>query len=194
MHRRELLQNLCPDILIGLAAPKPTSAPQPPVKAVGLTALHVSGQVHYDKLESFVPAAAPRAVNILREGDVLLAVRGSLPKAALVQGLPSAEIYATANLGILRAGPGLDPYYLWAALAACCAEPGAPKLRHASTGQLSVRLDDLRQLSIPLPSLDQQRKLGRAAKSLRLLVSTQERVLDQSSRVLGAFLRERILT
>jgi hypothetical protein len=163
------------------------------VKAVGLKALRVTGDVYYDDLENFVPASRPNPSSALRENDVLVAIRGSLPKVALVRALPSEGIFATGNIGVLRPGEEIDPFFLWASITALCLEPGAPKFRRISTGQMSVRLRDLDNLEIATGSRREQRELGRVAKSLRHLVTTQEMILSQSNRVFGAFLRERIL-
>jgi len=192
MEHTKTLAQVCTGIFAGLSAGR--NSPHQAVQAVGLKALHASGVVLPDAIETYVPANHPAESSLLRTGDVLVAARGSLAKAALIEDSFATPLYATGNVTVLRHGPDLDPTYLWAFVSALCAEPGCPQFRRVSTGQLSMRVVDLQNLSLPMRSLDEQKELGIAARSLRHLMSVHERVLDQSGRVFTSFLRDRVLT
>lgn len=191
MKHTETLETVCREIFSGLSAGR--GFKHDAVQAVGLKALHVSGTVLVDAIEYFVPGNRPKPVNALCVGDVLVAVRGSLAKTALVEvASPTEPLYATGNIAVLRPGPRLSPVYLWAFMSALCAEPGSPRFRRSGTGQMSMRVSDLKMLSIPLPPLAEQVQLGEAARALRELVTAQESVLEQSQRTFSAFLRDRL--
>lgn len=140
------------DIFPGLATrTAPNAGGQRGVRLIGLADL-ADGQVQ-------PPGSASASVELpqdalarhaLQPGDVLLAARGSQPKAAWVAEtiLPAV---ASANLLVVRARPGTRPGVLFAYLAS---EPGlamARALSRSATDQLSIAARDLATLELPAP-------------------------------------------
>lgn len=124
---------------------------QPSIRIIGLADL-ADGQVHPPGAASAWAELPPETLarHALQSGDVLLAARGSQPKAAWVAEADLPAI-ASANLLVVRARPGMRPGVLFAYLAS---EPGlamARALSRSATDQLSIAARDLATLELPAP-------------------------------------------
>lgn len=156
--------------------------------AVGLRALDVTGIIDFEALDYIAPA--PPSKEQLRPGDVLLAIRGSLAKAALVQDLATPHLYITANLAALRPTSGLlDPSYLWLWLQSKLRQ-GATEFKRSSTGQQSISLGDLRKMEIPLIPPEEQREISTFVNNLLKFRANQKRIESKAEEFLGSFLQE----
>jgi hypothetical protein len=140
------------DIFPGLA-PRAAldDAPRQGVRIIGLADL-ADGQVQRAGTASAWAEVPPEALarHALQLGDVLLAARGSQPKAAWVSEADLPAV-ASANLLVVRARPGMRPGMLFAYLAS---EPGlamARALSRSATDQLSIAARDLATLELPVP-------------------------------------------
>lgn len=169
--------------------PSPTS-----VQAVGLRALHTSGTIRIQELERVIPPASKRVPYYqLQSGDVLVAVRGSLEKSAIVSMDFEEPVYATANIAVIRPKRStLDPFYLWSWIQGLQVF-GLQGFRRASTGQLSISTKELGRLTLSLPPLLEQREIGRAAESIWHARQLQQAVTAQYERTFRAFLDEQFI-
>lgn len=161
------------------------------VQAVGLRALHTSGTVRLQELERVIPPDSKRVPHYqLQPGDVLMAVRGSLEKSAIVTLDFEEPVYATANIAVLRPKRSiLDPFYLWSWVQGLQIF-GLQGFRRASTGQLSISTKDLGRLTLPLPPLHEQQEIGRAAEAIWRARQLQQAIVVQYERTFRAFLAE----
>lgn len=165
------------------------------VPAVGLRALHSSGTIRLNELERVIPPGGKRVPYYqLRSGDVLVAVRGSLEKAAIVTLDFEEPVYATANIAVLRPKRGeLDSFYLWSWVQGLQVL-GLQGFRRASTGQLSISTKELGRLSLSLPAFSMQQEIGRAAETIWQARQLQQAVVSQYERTFKAFLAEQFDT
>lgn len=160
-----------------------------PVRVLGLRAINNDGAVHpgffetYDLLES-----PPRSARPLEKDDVLLSIRGSAPKTALIEVNFEDATYASGNLAVLRPKrDSLDASYLWSFLMGICSNPSHPLLTRATTQQLSIRMSDLSNLTVRMPDMKDQREIGAAALALRDAVTAEREALQHGERTFRAF-------
>jgi hypothetical protein len=161
------------------------------VQAVGLRALHASGTVRLQELERVIPPTSKRGPYYqLQPGDVLVAVRGSLEKSAIVTMDFEEPVYATANIAVLRPKrSALDPFFLWSWMQGLQVL-GLQGFRRASTGQLSISTRELSRLTLVLPPLEEQKEIGRAAEAIWQARQLQQAIVAQYERTFRAFLTE----
>jgi Type I restriction modification DNA specificity domain len=174
------------DHVLEALEPSPAS-----VQAVGLRALHTSGTIRKQELERVIPPVSKRVPYFqLQSGDVLVAVRGSLEKAAIVTMDFEEPVYATANIAVLRPKRGvLDSFYLWSWIQGLQVL-GLQGFRRASTGQLSISTKELGRLTLSLPPLPEQQEIGRAAETIWQARQLQQAIVAQYERTFRAFLAE----
>ena len=141
------------EIFAGLATRVAADGARPPnaIRIIGLADL-ADGQVQPPGAASAWAELPPEmmARHALQPGDVLLAARGSQPKAAWV---PEAVLpaVASANLLVVRPRPGTRPGVVFAYLAS---EQGLAMVRalsRSATDQLSIAARDLATLDLPAP-------------------------------------------
>ena len=189
------LHSLCTDIFTGLPPRlKATGAftATNAIRMVGIRTITADGALNLGMLEEFhASSELPNSAQPLELGDVLLSIRGSLPKCAPVEEAFSQNTFASGNLAVLRPdSTQLDSSYLWSVLLRICHDEHHPLLTRATTQQLSIRISELSAVRIPQPSLDEQRAVGRAALALRNAVRTQRDALIQGERTMRAFLAD----
>lgn len=127
----------------------------------------------------------------LRTGDVVLAIRGSWDRAAVV---PSSLDGANVSRDVARIAP-LDSL-LPAFLAYFLESPRAQEYyaRHArGVGVRGINIGDLRRLDVPIPDLDEQRAAVEALELQLSLISALATALDHG-RTRSDHLRRAILT
>ena len=162
-------------------------------KAVGIRALTPLGHIDYTELELVrLPSNRQIDDHTLRSGDVLVTARGSLQKAAIItHDLPNYSVFGSSNIAIIRPKAGqLDSEYLWSWFQNLFRGENSQSLRRASTGQLSMTISDIQRLSIPLPPLDTQHRIGAASGALRRLMRLQAETAAQTETVFDAFLAD----
>ena len=106
-----------------------------------------------------VVAQIPKSDYLLRVGDVVVTLRGSTLKAAVVTEESEGAI-AGQNLAVFRPLPELDSLYLAILLRSRWMESQLARLYMQSTGTQLLKLSQLRKLEIPLPDLATQKKIG----------------------------------
>lgn len=163
-----------------------------PKQVVGIRTLTSDGTLDFAQFDEFHSVAdLPNSARMLQPGDVLLSIRGSLPKTSMIEYPFSKPTYASGNLAVLRPDcEQLDSAYLWSFLFRISRDEHHPLLTRASTQQLSIRISDLESLQVPIPSLPEQQAIGRAALALRDCIRAQRDVLEQGDRTFRAFLVE----
>jgi hypothetical protein len=161
------------------------------VQAVGLRALQSNGTIRLQELERVIPPATKRTPYYqLQSGDVIVAVRGSLEKSAIVSVDFDDPVYATANIAVIRPRRALlDPFYLWGWIQGLQVL-GLQGFRRASTGQLSISAKELGRLTWTFPPLNKQREISRAAEAIWHTRQLQQAIVTQYERTFRAFLVE----
>ena len=115
---------------------------------------------------------------LLQEGDVLILNRGGSLKPAMVTA-DYAGTVAGQNLVLLRPGAQLEPLYLVALLRAPTMKRSLVKLFTAGTTMPMLNVSRLRELVVPLPDLETQRKVA-------LLLEEHERYVAATTKALQA--------
>jgi len=133
----------------------------------------------------------PKSVRPLLPGDVLMTIRGSAPKTAIVESAFSKATFPSGNLAVLRPDQSkVVASYLWSFLSNVFRKDHHPLLTRASTQQLSIRMSDLARFEIPIAPLHKQRAIGEAALALRNALIAQQKAATQGERTFVAFLAE----
>lgn len=110
----------------------------------------------------------PNPNHQLREGDVVVTLRGTSLKASVVTEQAAGGV-AGQNLAVLRPGPTITSLYLAVILRSRWVQAELAGHYSQSTGTQILRLSHLADLIIPVPNLDTQEKLA------NLFVSTEKR-------------------
>ena len=114
-------------------------------------------------------------------GDVLFVSRGSRNKAAVVESVPEPTI-ASSTFYILHPHEGIDPGYLAWCLNQAPVQAQIGQVR-TGAGTPIVQRRIFAEIRIPVPSLDQQRKLavmgGLMAQELRI----RNRLVEESKKL-----------
>jgi len=124
--------------------------------------LETSSSPHISREEYM---SVPRAQ--LRPGDVLVTTTGQyLGRAAMVEELTASATISGA-VTILRPKESVDPQYLAALLNSPVCRVQIEALQASSTAQPYIRRADLGEIIIPLPPLENQRRLAAEVTRLR---------------------------
>ncbi len=102
----------------------------------------------------------PKSQYLLQVGDVVMTLRGTPLKAAVVMKEVEGAI-AGQNLAVFRPQPILDSVYLAVLLRSQWMKSKLAKFYMQSTGTQLLKLSQLRELQIPLPDLETQQKIGK---------------------------------
>lgn len=142
------------------------------------------GTVRRDTLVRIQPERVPDPY-LVREGDVLLKVRGASHTAGVVSGLPPATM-ASNHFYILRPGtPGILPEYLaWY----INQPPAQTELSRGTQGSGSVtvvRRTDFENLEIPVPPLAVQEHITALDRLQRREQELTDSLLARRARLLG---------
>ncbi len=189
------LSEVCEQIFTGLP-PRLKALPGAAVLTsfplIGIRAITSDGQLDIQQIEEFsFEGKLPKYIRSLVQGDVLMTIRGSNPKAAIVESAFNETTYPSGNLAVLRADQSkIVPSYLWSYLSNAFKQDYHPLLTRATTQQLSIRMADLTKLKIPYIPMNKQRAIGNATLALRNAVITQKKVVAQSEKTFVAFLAE----
>jgi len=100
----------------------------------------------------------------IRDGDVLIAARGSAPKIAWVDDDGEGAV-ASANLLIIRPSPDLLGPALFAMLSSRPYRSLIHGLSRGTTGQTSITAADLRRLPIDVPPMRTQKRAAKLIES-----------------------------
>jgi hypothetical protein len=159
---------------------------------VGIKALTHAGTIDHVALETLGVAGGPRpSQESICKNDVLLSIRGNMPKCALVQDDFAEPTYASGNLAVLRPdSEKIDPSYLWTVMMRVCRDAHHPLLTRATTQQLSIRVGSLYNLAVPLPPLPEQHLIGETALALRDAITAERCALEAGEKTFNAFLIE----
>ena len=157
-----------------------------PLRIVHARDVIVDGAIDWAGLQACEPVKAPTRF-LLRHGDVLLTTRTTQIRATAVDS-PPPDVIASAQFAILR--PDLervDTHYLAWALDRAHAAGRLRSLIKGSTVQYLAPAD-LAGFEIPLPPLERQRLIARAAALQRKQVALLARLSELHDRVLDASL------
>lgn len=187
------LRNLCENIFTGLAPRLKASlgnAGSEILPIVGIRSVTQEGKLDIHRLETFhLEGGKPSSILPLQPGDVLMTIRGSTPKATIVEQPFDSSTFASGNLAVLRPDTSqVDARYLWSFIISICRSSTHPLLTRATTQQLSIRISNLTNLQVPLPSLERQKAVGAATLALRDALIAQQEAIAQGERTFEAFL------
>ena len=135
-----------------------------------------TGNLNYENL--ILPSKAPsRARRIIQNGDVLLStVRPNLKAFAYLENLPSKAL-ASTGFAVLTAKENVLAKYVFHLLF-------ADDLQDQMAGRMgkgsypSINQDDVEQLSIPLPSLEIQKKLVAEAEKEQQIINASKQLIE----------------
>ena len=135
-----------------------------------------TGNLNYENL--ILPSKAPsRARRIIQNGDVLLStVRPNLKAFAYLENLPSKAL-ASTGFAVLTANENVLAKYIFHLLF-------ANDLQNQMVGKMgkgsypSINQDDVEQLSIPLPSLEIQKKLVAEAEKEQQIINASKQLIE----------------
>ena len=135
-----------------------------------------TGNLNYENL--ILPSKAPsRARRIIQNGDVLLStVRPNLKAFAYLENLPSKAL-ASTGFAVLTAKEHVLAKYVFHLLF-------ADDLQNQMAGRMgkgsypSINQDDVEQLSIPLPSLEIQKKLVAEAEKEQQIINASKQLIE----------------
>jgi type I restriction enzyme, S subunit len=115
---------------------------------------------------------ANSATNIIPAGTIIVPTRMAVGKVAI----NTIDLAINQDLKAIFPGPKLDGRYLLQALLA-----GAPKLIEQATGATvkGIKLDVLKALTIPVPSLDEQRRIANILEKADTLRCKRKEALVQ---------------
>jgi hypothetical protein len=164
------------------------------VPVVGIRALTHDGNLDPSAIEEMQIAGGPRPPQPnLSKDDILLSIRGNMPKCAIVQADFPEPTYASGNLAVIRPDPAdVDPAFLWAIMMRISRDVRHPLLTRATTQQLSIRVGSLHKLPVWVPPLADQKRIGEAALALRDAVAAERRALNVGKQTFNAFLEEAV--
>ena len=168
----------------------PISSDELPVRAIGISALTEDAEVDYSRLDEVRYAPNRNSFEaVVREGDVLLTIRGTALRAAIARRLPQEEVFASANLIILRANPAFVlPPVLWACITSFLHSQHGTQISRQSVGQVSLPVKEIRSLRFDLPPLHHQYALADAIESLLIARSAARAAANQHGVVLHSFI------
>lgn len=148
------------------------------------------GLINFEELDCIDDTKAIPLWQRVESNDVLLAIRGSLGKAALVLEIPDYPLYITSNTAVLRPDTTrLNPFYLWLWLQSQLREGGA-KFKRSSTGQQSVSLREIQAMEVPLLELDIQNNIQKAVKLMLAFRRNQLRQEVQTKEFIESLVEE----
>lgn len=186
------LSELCNQIFTGLPPRSRADAQNTgcAVPVVGIRALTHDGSIDDSAIESMEVIARAQTTRFhLLRNDLLLSIRGHVPKCAIVQKDFSAPTFASGNLAVIRPDPDkIEPSYLWTVMMQICRTPNHPLLTRASTQQLYIRLGSLERLPIQVPEKTEQRKIAETALALRDAVIAERGALEIGIRTFNSLL------
>lgn len=135
-------------------------APYRMVNVRNLDGLSVDSDLSEEQLRREIPEQY-----LLRQGDVVVALRGSTLKASVVPN-EAADSLASQNLAVIRPQPTVDAVFLAGLLRSRWIQRILSGLYVQSGVQAQavpvLTVKQLRELEIPLPSLEEQQKLAAA--------------------------------
>ena len=135
-----------------------------------------TGNLNYENM--ILPSKAPsRARRIIQNGDVLLStVRPNLKAFAYLENLPSKAL-ASTGFAVLTAKDNVLAKYIFHLLF-------ADDLQNQMAGRMgkgsypSINQDDVEQLSIPLPTLEIQKKLVAEAEKEQQIINASKQLIE----------------
>jgi len=108
-----------------------------------------------------VQVKLPKTHDLLKTGDVVIALRGANLKASVVtKEVEESLALAGQNLAVLRPKEIIKPLYLAIVMRSQWIEKRLARLYIQSTGTQLIRLSQLRDLEIPVPDLETQEKIA----------------------------------
>lgn len=134
---------------------EPDSTPYSIINVRNLERLHVSGDVSVQLLKATGQLEGHR----LRTGDLLISQRNQPLRASLVTPEQGGAI-AGQNLAVFRPYPEIDAVYLAGLLRSALGQKLAEPHIKQSTAVTLLSLKDLGGLCVPVPSLEEQKKLA----------------------------------
>lgn len=185
------LSELCEAIFLGRPPlPKGDNRHQPSLPAIGLRALDVVGGINLSDLDYIEETGSISPEQRIQQGDVLLAVRGSLGKAAIITETLESPVYITANIAALRVNSSLiNPFYLWLWLQSAL-QRNIPAFKRSTTGQQSVSLGDLKKMQIPVAPMTKQRQIQSAVEAMLKFRRNQRQQEAKVEEFFGSFMEE----
>ena len=121
-------------------------------------------------------AEAPsRARKVIRHRDVVFAtVRPTLQRIALVDDVLDNQICST-GFCVLRAGPKLDPGFLYYWLLTDCIAEHVARIEKG-VSYPAIRDSDVKGIQIPYPPLDEQQRIAAVLSAVQRAIEQQERL------------------
>ncbi len=125
------------------------------------------GRIATDGLEEIrVPHASDAERYGVHPGDVLVAVRGTVAKIALVPAGLSGVVL-TSTLAGIRAGAGtLLPEVLYAYLRSAAGQAALSAHARSATGQIALTARDIRDIEVPVPPMEDQHRIAAIVRDL----------------------------
>lgn len=156
--------------------------------AVGLRAIAADG-LDLSRLDSvFPPSPLQKNELQIQPGDVLLAARGTEPRAAIAPTFAEPQpLYISSNVFLLRPNPDvLLPETLWAWLTSPAGRAAIERVAHSSTRQMVITRSVLDSLVIPVPSIEEQQALAAVIRAAQTAYTAALEAAEQARRVLFA--------
>lgn len=139
---------------------------------IGVRDLQDGAVAARDALDTVGFSSPTKAANYaVQPDDVLLTGRGTLLKFGLV-GAETAGAIASANIIVVRPGPGVKGGALFAILSSDVFRPKIEVLRRGATTLLSLSPKDLAKLEINLPPLAEQERIAALVKDAQIAYRT----------------------
>lgn len=155
------------------------------IKAVSVKDLGAGG-VDLSRLDQIsVPHIADVERYLVRPGDVLLSVRGTQLKVAIVPALLS-EAVATATLAVIRLVDGvLVPEVLAAYLCSPAGQGQLSARARSATGQIALTARDIRDIEVPVPPMEAQRRIADLSREMDAYESAANEAIRQRREALA---------
>lgn len=193
---RIAIGDLATDTLIGLdrSRSRQSQDPQAGSPYVRMGNISADGQVTWEDL-TFVPVTrAEQERFALRDGDLLFNTRNSralVGKVGLVRNRPDLAVFNN-NLMRIRMRDDVDPAYAWVAMNSPSFRSALDSVKNATTNVAAIYAKNLLPLEVPVPPLDQQRRIV-AAVAERLSTIDALRASIERAKKRSAALRRAIL-
>jgi len=173
----------CAEVLPGFAL-KARAVHEPEGTHQLIMATHLGGSISYQYTQEHLLRVTPKGSAdryLVFPGDVLFISRGSRNLASAIKHVPELSI-ASATFYILRPKPDLDAKYL----AWCLNQmPSQARIAQVRTGAATpiVQRSLLGEIRIPIPPIEQQRKIVKLAELMESELDLRQKLVDKTVRL-----------
>ncbi|MGE0000469.1 MAG: restriction endonuclease subunit S [Fimbriimonadaceae bacterium] len=140
----------------------------------------ISASSMHDTLIWDAPARVTRkaignGTRIAEAGSILILVRGSMLFKRVPICMAMVDVAFNQDVKALRMGPQIDPTFL---LFSLISSEAIIPVDRTGIGAGKIELDELKALSIPVPTLGEQQRIASCLSSLDALITAQAKKLD----------------